>query len=147
MSFSQAFGVDSTQNSISLFISVLILSATKQLLDILKLNIFVHVADGAPLHDLLELFLGKADNHIFWLQVRVNNLAVSVQVVESNENLFGHAPHYGNWHASILIPLHDFKKIDAQNFKDHNEVRPVCTSVNERIQQLHSVTILDRILS
>lgn len=56
-----------------------------------------------------------------------------MQIVQANQNLLGHPPHEWHRNALVVIPFHDFKKIDAEDFEDHDEVLAVGATVDEGV--------------
>lgn len=75
----------------------------------------------------------------------MDNSTFPVQIVETNENLFGHPTH--NWQRDtlIIISFHNFKQIDTKDLEHHNKVLTIGPRMNERIQKLHCVTIFNRV--
>ena len=73
----------------------------------------------------------ETNNNIFWLEVRVNNLAHTVHVVESDEALPCQLASKGNWNALIIIALNDLKEINSKNLEDHNKVFAIRSVVDE----------------
>lgn len=63
----------------------------------------------------------------------MNNPADPMQIVQANQNLLGHPPHEWHRNALVVIPFHDFKKIDAEDFEDHDEVLAVGATVDEGV--------------
>ena len=75
----------------------------------------------------------------------MDNPADPMQIVQSNQNLLGHPPHEWHRNALVVVSFHDLKKIDAQDFEDHDEVLAVGATVDEGVKQLHSMTVFDGI--
>lgn len=57
----------------------------------------------------------------------MDNAALAMQVVETDEHLLGHATHDWQRYATVVVALHDFKQIDAQDLEDHDEVLAIGT--------------------
>lgn len=142
--FGHAVGVDATQNGAAFLVGCLfVFFVSPQLLHILSLDVPVHVADLAAVADLLKLLASEGNDYVLRLQICVDNLAVSVQVVQANQDLLCHAPDDGNGDPLVVIAFHYLEQINAQNFKDHDKVGSVRPRVQERIEQLHCVAIFN----
>ena len=75
----------------------------------------------------------------------MDDSAHSVQVVETDKDLLGHAAHQWQRDSAVVVAFHDFEQIHAKNFEDHDEVLAVGSRVNERVQQLDSMTVFNRV--
>lgn len=56
----------------------------------------------------MQAFIAERNNSVFRLEVCVDDLAHSVQVVEADEDLLGNASNEGHWDSSVVVSLHDF---------------------------------------
>jgi len=66
-----------------------------------------------------------------------------MQVVQTNQDLLGHSSHNWKRDSLVIVALHDFQKIDSENFKHHDEMLAIGTRVEEGIQKLNSVAVLN----
>ena len=55
----------------------------------------------------------------------MDNSALPMQIVKSNQDLLGHSSDEWKWNALIVVSLHDFKQVNAKNLEDHNEMLSV----------------------
>ena len=69
----------------------------------------------------------------------MNDLALSVHIVQTNEALTSKLAHEGDGHSAVVVTLDELEEIDAQDFKYHNEVLAVRPVVDKRVKQLHTV--------
>ena len=83
--------------------------------------------------NFFQLILVQGDNHIFWLQVSVNDSTLPMQVVQANQNLLGHPTNQREWNTLVVVSFHDFEKVNSQNLKHHDEVLPIWTGMNEGV--------------
>lgn len=60
-----------------------------------------------------------------------------MEVVKTNQNLSGYSPYQGDWNTLVVVSLHYFKQVYAQNLKDHNEVVSIRSIMHERVEQLN----------
>lgn len=95
------------------------------------LVLLVGLSNDAMVDDVLQLLVAEGNDGILRLEIGVNDFANTMQVVEANQNLSGHSPYQGKRNAFVVIPLHDFEEVDAQNLKDHDEVVSVGSVVHE----------------
>ena len=58
-----------------------------------SLDCLIHSGNLSAVLDFLELLLGQGNNHIFRLQICVDNPALPVEVVQPNEDLLCHTAH------------------------------------------------------
>lgn len=72
----------------------------------------------------------------------MNNLTDPMKVIQTNQALFGHDSYEGHWTAFVVVPLNDFKKVDAQDFENENKVLAVLAMVEEAVEQLHAVAVV-----
>ena len=56
-----------------------------------------------------------------------------------------HAANKGQWDAAVIVPLHDLKKVDAEDLENHDKVLPVGTRMDERVQKLHCMTVFNAV--
>jgi len=74
------------------------------------------------LGNFLDLFVPQADNHIFWFEIGMDDLAHAVDIVEPNKALLGQPSHEWQWYTFIIVSLNDLQEVDSQNLKHHNKV-------------------------
>ena len=122
--------VDSTQQC-PLVVSFL--HSSDNSFDVECFNVAVHCAYLTSTHNFRKFLLGQIDYYIFGFQICVDNFTISMQVVQSNQNLLGHASYQWHWDAFVVVSLHDFKQVYTQDFKYHNEMLSVSAVVQERI--------------
>lgn len=96
------------------------------------------------LDDFTKSFVIEGDDCIFWLQIRVDNLADPMQIIKSDQNLLGNSSHEWHRNSFVIIPFHYFEKIDTQNFKNHNKMVSIGAIMHERIEQLNDLSMLTR---
>jgi hypothetical protein len=85
------------------------------------------------LHDRLDVL--DADEHVFGLEVGVDDLALGVQVVEAEQDLLRDLLDDVLRHAPVLIPLDQTQKVFAEDFKDHADMRAVHALMREVVDQ------------
>lgn len=112
--------------------------------ELIPLIAFGTLLDLPVLHDVLEALVAEGHNAVLWLEVSMNDLADSVKVVEADKNELRNSSHERHWNPLVVIPLHNLKKIYAQDFEDHNEVSPVRSVVHKGIEQLDHLAVLGR---
>lgn len=98
----------------------------------------------AIFHDLSQFLLAECHDRILRFQVRMNNLANPMQVVQSNEHLLRHAPHQGHRNPAVIVSLHYLQQVDPQYLEHHDKVISVGPVMHERVQQLHHLRVLTR---
>ena len=105
------------------------------------ITVLKHFCGGelAGLLNLCDLFVSKTYDHVLWLKICVNDLALSVNVVKTNKTLSRQFPHQGNRNTFVVVSLDQFQKIYTQYLEYHNEMLAVRTVVDERIKQLNTV--------
>ena len=101
---------------------------------ILRLDSLVHRGDLTSLHYFHQLGLVESNDHIFRLEVRVNDSALAVQVVQPDQDLLGHSANQRQRNTLIVVSFHDLKQIYAEDFEHHDEVLTIGARMNERIQ-------------
>ena len=74
----------------------------------------------------------------------MNDLADAVKVIEPHQALFRHDASQGHRNSLVIVPLYDFKQVNAKDFEDHHEVLAVGTVVQEAVQELDTVAIIPR---
>ena len=116
-----------------------------QLLVLLPL-VFVHLAlfEHAFGVDLVQLLWSQAEVHILGLQVCMDHLAHSVEVVESNEALLGHLPNDRDRSSFVVVSLDDLQQIAAEDLEHGHKVLSVRAVVQEAVQQLNTVAVVAR---
>ena len=84
--------------------------------------------------DLVNFFVSQADNYVLRLEVSMDHLTHPVHVVKSDQTLSRESSNQRKRYAFIIVSFDDFKKVDTQNLKNHDEVLSVGTMVDERIE-------------
>jgi hypothetical protein len=84
---------------------------------------------------LLDYFfkfrVSKANDHIFGLEIRMDDFANAMKIVQAHEYLLRNLSHQGQGDPLIVKALHDFEKVHTKNFEYHNEMHPVGPMVLE----------------
>jgi hypothetical protein len=63
----------------------------------------------------------------------VDDFAMSMHIVQSNQALPRQLSNQGNGNALIVVSLDQFKEIDTKDLEHHNEVFAIWAVVNEGI--------------
>lgn len=82
----------------------------------------------------MQLVLAQGDNHVLGLQIGVDNAALTMEVVQADQDLLGHSADKWQRNALIVISFHDLEEVDAEDLKHHDEVLSVGTRMDEGIQ-------------
>ena len=77
--------------------------------NVLRLHRLVHRRNHALLHDLGQLVSVECYNDVLRFQVSVDNSALAMQVVKSNQDLLGHSPDERQRNALVVVSLHNFE--------------------------------------
>ena len=81
----------------------------------------------------LDLFVPQADNHIFWLEIGMDNLAHAVDIVEPNKALLSQSSDKRQWYTFIIVSFNDLQEVHSQNLKDHNKMFAIWSMVDKRV--------------
>lgn len=76
----------------------------------------------------------NADKDVLGLEVGVDDVALLVEVVESEENLLGDLLDNVRGDAPMLVPLDEAQQVLAEDLKDHADVRTVRANVPKVIE-------------
>ncbi len=87
-------------------------------------------------HRFDDLFhIPDFDQHIFGLQIGVDDATFAVQVIQPEQHLFGDLLHEGHGYPSMFPSLDEAQQVLPQDLKHHADVHAVGTLVLERIEQ------------
>ena len=59
--------------------------------------------------------------------------------------MLGHSPYKWQRNALVVVAFHDLEEVDAEDFEHHDEVLAIGPRVDERVQELHSMTVFNRV--
>lgn len=79
--------------------------------------------------DLVNFFLGEAKVDVLRFEIRVDDLAHSVQVVESDQALLRHLPDDWKRSSFVVVSFDYFQQVAAENLEDRHEVLAVRSMV------------------
>ena len=96
----------------------------------------------AALSNLRDFFFSQAQIDILWFQISVDYLADTMQVIQSNQALFGHDSNQWHWHTFVVVAFNYFEKIYAQNLEDHDKMFAVRAMMQEAVQKLNTIAVL-----
>ena len=96
----------------------------------------------APRGYLFHFLLGEAEVDVLWLEISVDDLADAVQVIETHQALLRHYADKRQRDALVVVPLNDFKQVDAKNLEDHHKVLTVRTMVQEAVEKLDAMAVV-----
>ena len=86
--------------------------------------------------------LGEAEIDVLGLEISVDDLADAVQVIEAHQALLRHYADKWQRDALVVVPLNDFKQVDAKNLEDHHKVLTVRTMVQEAVEKLDAMAVV-----
>ena len=92
--------------------------------------------------DFIKLFRSEREQYIFWFKICMDDVAHSVQVIQSNQTLPSNLPCDGYWHSLVLKRLDHLKQVDSKNLEHHDKVLPIRPVMQERVEQLHTRTAI-----
>ena len=72
----------------------------------------------------------------------MDDVAHSVQVIQSNQTLPSNLPCDGYRHSLVLKRLDYLKQVDSKDLEHHDEVLPIRPVMQERVEQLHTRTAI-----
>ena len=72
----------------------------------------------------------------------MDDVAHSVQVIQSNQTLPSNLPCDGYWHSLVLKRLDHLQQVDSKDLEHHDEVLPIRPVMQERVEQLHTRTAI-----
>jgi len=87
----------------------------------------------ASLRDFIHLIISQSNYHVLWLKICVDNLTLTVHIVEADQTLSRQFSYQRNWNALVIVTLNQLKKVHTKNLEDHNEVLTVRSMVNEGV--------------
>ena len=65
------------------------------------------------LYDFRNLIVTQANNHIFRLKVSMNNFALTMDVVETDQALTSKLSNQRNGNATVVVTFDDFQKVNT----------------------------------
>lgn len=89
------------------------------------------------LHNLLHI--SNLNQDVFGLQIGVNDAALSVQIVQAEQDLLGDLFDQRHGDTTVVPSLNQAKQVFSQYFKDHANVCAMRTLVLERIEEANDV--------
>lgn len=90
------------------------------------------------LHDLL--YITNLDENVLGFQIGVDNAALPVKVIETEQDLLRDLFDQRHWNASVVPALDETEQIFTQDFKDHADVDTIGALVIERVQEAHDMS-------
>ena len=72
----------------------------------------------------------------------MDDVAHSVQVIQSDQTLPSNLPCDGYRHSLVLKRLDHLKQVDSKYLEHHDEVLPIWTVMQERVEQLDTGTAI-----
>jgi len=72
----------------------------------------------------------------------MNDLANSMQVVQTHQTLLGHDAYERHRHTFVIVAFDHFEQVHAQNLEHHYEMFPVWPVMQEAVQQLDTVAVI-----
>ena len=92
--------------------------------------------------DFIKFFRSEREQYIFWFKICMDDVAHSVQVIQSNQTLPSNLPCDGYRHSLVLKRLDHLKQVDSKYLEHHDEVLPIRPVMQERVEQLHTRTAI-----
>lgn len=104
------------------------------------------VLDEGRVEDLSleQLELGQAldlEDNIFRLQVRVNNLADAMQIVQAHQDLLCDLSDNGHWDTLIIEAFDQAEHVVSQHFECHDRVTSIHGMVHKLVEHLQVVRV------
>lgn len=101
------------------------------------------LAGQLPLvNNLLYLVISQTQQHILGLEIGVDDIADSVEEIESHQNLPGDLLDKVEGKTLVIVPFEYFKKVDSKDFEDHAEVVAVGPLVEERVEEVEYMAVI-----
>lgn len=89
------------------------------------------------MNDRLDIV--DADEDVFGFEIGVDDSTLGVQVVQTEQDLFGDLLDDMLWDTSMLIALDQTEQVLAQDFKDHTDVVPIRPRVFKVVDEADNV--------
>ena len=96
------------------------------------------------LHNLLHV--ANFNEHVLGLQIRVDDAALAMEVIEAEQNLLGDLLYERHGYAAVVPPLDQTQQVLTQNFKHHADVDAIGAFVIERVEQTDNVLAAGMVL-
>lgn len=82
----------------------------------------------------------RAVTYVLRLEIRVNDLALLVKIVETEEDLFSDLLNDVRRNSSVLIPLDEAEQVLSQDLEHHANMRSIGTSVAKVVEELNDMS-------
>lgn len=73
---------------------------------------------------------------VLWLEISVDNLADTMQVVKTHESLLGNFSRNRNWNTLVVEPLDQSEQVASKYLEGHDRVAPEHRVVEELVKHL-----------
>lgn len=85
------------------------------------------------------LYIANLNQHVLWLQVGMDDAALPVEIIQSEQHLLGDLLHKRHGNTSVVPALNQTQQVLTQHLKDHTYVNAVGSFVFEGVQQTHNM--------
>ena len=89
------------------------------------------------LDDLLHV--ANLDQDVFGFQIRMYDAALSVEIIQTQQDLFCYLLDQWHWDASVVPSLDQTQQILSKHFENHANVHTIRTLVLERIEKTDDI--------
>ena len=91
-----------------------------------------------------NFLLRETQQHVFRLEIGVDDLAEPVQEVQSDEDLLGYDASEVHRNSLVAVALDNLEQIHSEDLEYHAKVVSVGPPVDEAVQQLNNLAVVSR---